>query len=304
MRTHSVLFSYPSLDRLSSLEAGLSRRLRRRFLLPILSVLVLFCPSLAGVASAGRQHMDDQRTGGRIRSRRWPSILRPRPRSTPARLAAASSRAPTAGRSWTAVNTGLNTTFVSRPWSLILQPQPRSMPGLVLVWCLETPAASSRAPTAAESWTAINAGLTSDMACPMSLPWPSILLRRPRSTPARMAGGVFKSTDGGGQLERHQHRPASEYLLIVSALVIDPSAPATLYAGTGYDWNSARRRRLQEHQRRRELERHQRRPDRRRQCLCPGHRSFRAGHALRRHAEAASSRAPTAGGAGRPSTPA
>jgi hypothetical protein len=35
------------------ISAGQSRRLGERFLLPILSILVIFCPSLAGVASAG-----------------------------------------------------------------------------------------------------------------------------------------------------------------------------------------------------------------------------------------------------------
>jgi hypothetical protein len=53
MRSHSSLFSYCSLCWLSSLVAGRSRRLGRRFLLPILSILVLSCPSLAGAASAG-----------------------------------------------------------------------------------------------------------------------------------------------------------------------------------------------------------------------------------------------------------
>ena len=65
-----------------------------------------------------------------------------------------------------------------------------------------------------------------------------------------------------------QRRPAAP----VCALAIDPSAPATLYAGT--------RRRLQEHERRGELDGHQRRPGQH-PCQCPGHGSFDSGHALR-----------------------
>ena len=96
MRTHSMLFSYRSPGRLSSLETGLSGRLRRRFLLPILSVLVL-CPGLAGVASAG---VDTWTTNGPEALAIAALAIDP---LTPTTLyagtswAGASSRAPTAG---------------------------------------------------------------------------------------------------------------------------------------------------------------------------------------------------------------
>ncbi len=61
MRSHSSLFSY----RLCSLVTGQFRRLGRRFLLPILSTLLLFCPSLAGVASAGVNTWTTNRPEGR-----------------------------------------------------------------------------------------------------------------------------------------------------------------------------------------------------------------------------------------------
>ena len=41
---------------------------------------------------------------------------------------------------------------------------------------------------------------------------------------------MFKSTDGGGELERGQHRP--DQRSHVHALAIDPATPTTLYAGT------------------------------------------------------------------------
>ena len=63
----------------------------------------------------------------------------------------------------------------------------------------------------------------------MSLPWQSILRRRPRSTPARYDGGVFKSTDGGGSWTAINTGLTNTE---VQALAIDPSAPGTLYAGT------------------------------------------------------------------------
>ncbi len=53
MRSHDLLFVYSSACRISSLVAGQSRRLGKRFLLPILAILVLLSSGLAGVASAG-----------------------------------------------------------------------------------------------------------------------------------------------------------------------------------------------------------------------------------------------------------
>ena len=82
-----------------------------------------------------------------------------------------------------------------------------------MVWCLETPAASSRAPTAGESWSAINAGLTS--AYGLSAPSVFALAIDP-SAPATLyastyAGGVFKSTDGGGSWSAINTGLTSEY---------------------------------------------------------------------------------------------
>ena len=61
-----------------------------------------------------------------------------------------------------------------------------------------------------------------------STPWPSIPRPPPRSTPGH-DGGVFKSTDAGGTWAAANTGLTN---LIVHALAIDPTAPATLYAGT------------------------------------------------------------------------
>ena len=235
----------------------------------------------------GHQHRPDRP----CTSTPWPSILRRRPRSTPGPMAAASSRAPTAGESWSPINTGLTDTGVqalaidpSAPatlyagtlvggvfkstngggsWttantgmkSICQRPGHRSFGADHPLRRHVTPmAASSRAPTAG------GAGRPSTPSTPSSRPWPLILRRRTPSTPAphlisiMTTPGVYKSTDGGANW--------TESLGVLR---------------TGFR-------------------------------LRPGDRSFGAGHALCRDSQlsgglaGASSRAPTAGGAGAPST--
>ena len=108
---HSQFLPYCSLRRLLSLVAGQSLRLGRRFLLPILSILVLFCPGLAGVASAGANKWT---TNGPQGSAIQALAIDP---SAPGTLYAGTSgggvfKSTDGGVSWSAINTGLNTAFV------------------------------------------------------------------------------------------------------------------------------------------------------------------------------------------------
>src|ERR1700681_4199082 len=60
------------------------------------------------------------------------------------------------------------------------------------------------------------------------LPWPLIRPLRPRSMPEPV-GGIFKSTNGGSSWSfLNSGFPSEEF----TSMVIDPSAPSTLYAGT------------------------------------------------------------------------
>ena len=127
----------------------------------------------------------------------------------------------------------------------------------------------------------------------MSGLWPSILRLRPRSTPGTERRRRLQEHQRRSKLGGRQRRPDQPRCL----------GPGHRSFGAGHALAGTRRRRLQEHQRRSKLDGRQRRPDQH-QCLSPGHRSFGSGHALRGTAAAASSRAPTAGEAGRPSTPA
>ena len=248
MRSHSLLLIANSLCWLSSLAADQSRQLAKRFLLPTLSILVLLCPSLAGVASAGVNTWSTSGPeGGPIQAlaidptnpchalRRHVGRRRLQEQRRRQELERHQHRPE-------------HLLCCLLPSSLILQPQPRFMPGLAMVMSGGEAAASSRAPTGVGSWRAINAGLTDTAVFALAID---------PSSPATLyastyAGGVFKTTNAGGVGAAINTGLTDD--LAVSALAIDPSAPATLYAGTGYDANSGRRRRLQEHQRRGELE--------------------------------------------------
>ena len=213
---------YRSLFWLSSLVTSPSRRLGKRFLPPILSVLVLFCPSLAGVASAG---VNTWTTSGPDGGPIYALAIHP---ATPATLYAGTH---SRRRLQEHQRRGELERHQHRPEHPLycLCPGHRSFnPGHALCrdWddkCMEAAAASSRAPTAGESWTAINAGLTSTIClCP-----------------------GHRSFRTGHAVRQHVFR-----------------------------------RRLQEHQRRGELERHQHRPEYPFHSLSSLHRSFCAGHAL------------------------
>ena len=94
------------------------------------------------------------------------------------------------------------------------------------------------------------------------------------SAPATLyaaSGGVFKSTNGGGNWAE-----VGTGLTDVVALAVDPSAPETLYAADDPG------RCLKEHQCRQDLDRIQRRPSQS-SGQRPGHRSRGPGQALRRH---------------------
>ena len=136
----------------------------------------------------------------------------------------------------------------------------------------------------------INTGLTPTM----YTPWRSTRSRRPPSMRAPGSGGVFKSTNSGGNWSAANTGLTNT---VIRALAIDPVTPATLYAGHngggvfkstdgGGSWSTGqhrpelsgstpwrsirlhrlpsmrdrRRRRIQEHGQRRELEPGQHRP--------------------------------------------
>ncbi len=124
----------------------------------------------------------------------------------------------------------------------------------------------------------------------MSTPWPL-----DPATPATLyaAGdGVFKSTNGGESWTQHAPRPVDAPFTV--ALAIDPSAPSTHLRRRGlFDWRPGRR--LQEHRRRGELDGHLRPPKSCRSSPSILRRRPRSMLALAQ----ASSRAPTAGRAGR-----
>ena len=223
MRSHDLLFVYSSACRISSLVAGQSRRFGKRFLLPILSILVLFSSGLAGVASAGvNAWTTNGPDGGPI------AALAIDP-SNPATLYAGTEgggvfKSTNGGGSWSAINNGLNTTFVisaividpDNPGNALRRDQQRSR-----VW--RTPAAFSRARTAERAGQPSTPACTSTAVFALAID-PSAPTTLYAST---YGGGVFKSTNGGGSW---------------SAI------------NTGLNTVT--------------------------DCLCPGHRSLCAGHAL------------------------
>ena len=92
------------------------------------------------------------------------------------------------------------------------------------------------------------------------MPWRLIPPLPPRSMPGPMAAAFSRAPTE--ERVGPPSTPASR-THNVFALAIDPSTPATLYAGTDGG------RRFQEHQRRNQLDRRQLRPHER-ICLCPG----------------------------------
>lgn len=225
MRSHSLLFFT------SSLAVGPSRRLAKRFLLPILSILILFCPSLAGVASAG---VNTWTTNGPERGDIRALAIDP---TNPATLYAGTLgggvfKSSNGGTSWSAINNGLDTSFVVS--ALVIDP---TTPATVYAGTGNGLVSGGdaggvfKSTNGGESWTATNAGLTSTAVFALAID-PSVPATLYAST---YSGGVFKSSNGGGSWSAINTGLTTEYLLIVSSLVIDPSAPATLYAGTGYN---------------------------------------------------------------------
>ncbi len=232
MRSHQSLFSY-----WLSLVSGRSRRLGGRSLVPILSVLILLCPSLARTAEAGVNRWTTNGPEGR---EIFSLAIDP---TNPATLYAGTLRggvfkSTDGGGRWTPVNTGLNTTFVIT--ALVVDP---ATPATLYAGTGLGPGAGDasgvfKSTNGGESWTAINIGLTSVYGLsPPSVFALAIDPSAPRTLYASTyAGGVFKSTDGGGNWSAiNTGLTRTGNALIVSALAIDPSAPATIYAGSGYN---------------------------------------------------------------------
>jgi photosystem II stability/assembly factor-like uncharacterized protein len=208
MRSRSLLFY--------SLIAGPSRRLGKRSLLPILSILILLCPGLAGTASAGVNAWttNGPEGGGLI------AALAIDP-SAPATLYAGDGygrgvfKSSDGGVSWKA--TGLTNAYV---YGLAIDP---SAPATLYAGTYG--GGVFKTSNGGESWTAVNTGLTNPWMGPLSLD---------PSAPATLYaasfenGGVFKSTNGGGNWTAVNTGLTYRSL---SALAIDPSTTATLYAG-------------------------------------------------------------------------
>ena len=124
----------------------------------ILSILVLFCPSLAGVASAGvNTWTTNGPEGGQIRA----LAIDP---ATPATLYAGTFgggvfKSTNGGGSWTAINTGLTSNFAN---ALAIAP---SAPATLYAGTVGGGVFKST--NGGGSWTAVNTGLTGTM----SEPW-------------------------------------------------------------------------------------------------------------------------------------
>ena len=225
----SILF----LSSACSLVGRQYRRLGKRFLFPILSLMVLLSSSLAGVASAGVNTWTTNGPNG------GPIAALAIDRSAPATLYAGTSgagvfKSSDGGGSWTAINTGLNTTFVVT--AIVVDPTtPATLyvgTGLGLV--SGDAGGVFKSTNGGASWTAINAGLTGTYGGAPAVFALAIDPSAPTTLYASTyGGGVFKTTNGGGSWSAIN--AGLNIGNIVLALAIDPSAPATLYAGTGYD---------------------------------------------------------------------
>jgi len=129
------------------------------------------------------------------------------------------------GGSWTAINAGL---IASSVHALAIDP---SAPSTLYAGTLN--AGIFKSTNGGASWTAINAGLTNLFVGTLAIE-PSAPATLYAGTSGGFAAGVFKSTNGGGNWTAvntglaHPTFPA----LAIDALAIDPSAPASLYAGT------------------------------------------------------------------------
>jgi photosystem II stability/assembly factor-like uncharacterized protein len=231
MRSHQSLFAC-----WFSFVAGRSRRLGGRFLLPILSVLILLCPSLSRTAVAG---VNAWTTNGPEGRQIFSLAIDP---TNPATLYAGTSgggvfKSSDGGGSWTAVNTGLDTTFVIT--ALVVDPAApaKLYAGTGLGLVSGDASGVFKSTNGGQSWTAVNAGLTSVYgSTPPSVFALAIDSSAPATLYASTYGGVFKTTNGGGSWRAiNTGLTGTGNAPIISALAIDPSAPATIYAGSGYN---------------------------------------------------------------------
>jgi photosystem II stability/assembly factor-like uncharacterized protein len=217
MRSHNLLFVYSSACTISSLAAGQSRRFGKRFLLPILSLLVLLCSSLAGVASAG---VNTWTTNGPEGGVIVALAIDP---STPSTLYAGAGgggvfKSSNGGASWSPANMGLTNTVVT---ALKIDP---SAPATLYVGT--DGGGVFKSSDGAGSWTAVNTGLTNARVFALAID---------PSAPATLyagtfgAGVVFKTTNAGGGWTAINTGLRET---VVWSLAVDPSTPSTLYAGT------------------------------------------------------------------------
>src|SRR5450755_2311931 len=200
-----------------------SPRLGKWLLLPLLSVLALLCPSLAGVASAG---VHTWTTNGPAGVGIFVSALAIDP-SAPATLYASTDsfdigrelfKSTDGGESWTdsLLNEGVFAVAIDPSNSATLYAG-TTLPGGVF-----------KSADGGASWSAVNAGLHFQPEAGVS----TIAINP--STPATLYAGtsdgsVFKSTNGATSWSVAN---AGLTATRVQDLIIDPLAPATLYAGT------------------------------------------------------------------------
>jgi hypothetical protein len=200
-----------------------SRRLRKGFLLPLLSILALLCPSLAGVAWAGvNVWTTNGPTGGDILA----LAIDP---SAPATVYAGTAdgrgvfKSSNGGESWSLINAGLtDPDYPIVPTVLDLAIDPSAPATLYAGTFLGV----FKSTNGGESWSFITTGLP-DIHFVRAL---AIDPTNPATIYAgTVANGVFKSTNGG---ETWTAVNTGLTNTEVGALAIDPTNPATLYAGT------------------------------------------------------------------------
>ena len=121
------------------------------------------------------------------------------------------------GGNWSAVNTGLTNTMV---YALAIDP---ATPTTLYAGTWQ------RRVQEHERRRELERGQHRPDRLPMFTPWRLIRRRRPPSMRGHDGGGVFKSTNGGGNWSAVNTGLTNTY---VHALAIDPATPATLYAGT------------------------------------------------------------------------
>ena len=204
-------------------------------LLPLLSILILFCPGIGGVASAG---VNVWTTNGPAGGDIVALAIDP---SNPTMLYAGTVnggvfKSTNGGQTWSPANRGLGDPvygFVATVHDLAIDP---SAPATL--YAGTTYLGVFKSTNGGESWSAVNTGFPDIgdgrpgglvLALAIDPTSPATIYAGTRSGFGGVFSGVFKSTNGGGSWSPINAGLTNSDVL---ALAIDPATPATLYAGT------------------------------------------------------------------------